>query len=149
LPVQLIEDVKATETSEVIAVEDYPLDNRFGDSPFSTDRQVSKETINELSLQTTNQLSGTLNIAFLAAVKAEVTAQVSRQTGYKTGEKATESLTLHFSVGPRSAVVYQVIWKRRVRTGEWHCLVDGRDVTVPYRVSYGLSCEVQTQEMKK
>jgi hypothetical protein len=85
----------------------------------------------------------------MTVIKAEVEAQFTKQTGQKVGEKVTESQTLHFSVGPNQAVVYQVIWKRKVRSGEHLYMASGTPLTIPYRVNYGLSCEVRTQELPK
>ncbi len=69
--------------------------------------------------------------------------------GYKIGGKLTESQTLHFTVAQNQAVLCQVVWKRKVRSGEHLYMASGVPVTVPYRVNYGLSCEVRTQELPK
>src|ERR1017187_3063182 len=133
------------ESEEVVATEEYPLDNRFGDRAFTTVRQVSRESTNELSVDTSSQLTGKVGLEVLSAIKAEIEAQVSRQTGQKIGEKVTESQTLAFSVGAKASVLYQVVWKRKIRSGGGFYLSGGTPVTVPYRINYGLSCEVRTQ----
>ena len=146
---QFVKELSCTESDEVVGEEEYPLDNRFGSSPFSTDRQVSKQSTNELSVDVSKELSGTLGVQIISAIKAEVAAHVTQQTGYKVGETVTESQTLHFTVAQNQAVVYQVVWKRKVRSGEHLYMAGGVPVTVPYRVNYGLSCEVRTQELPK
>jgi hypothetical protein len=144
-PIQFIKELSVQESEEVVGTEEYPLDNRFGDQAFTTVRQVSRESTNELSVDTSSQLTGKVGLEVLSAIKAEIEAQVSRQTGQKIGEKVTESQTLTFSVGPKSSVLYQVVWKRKIRSGERLYLSGGNPVTVPYRINYGLSCEVRTQ----
>ena len=144
-PIQFIKELSVQESEEVVGTEEYPLDNRFGDQPFTTVHQVSRESTNELSVDTSSQLSGKVGLEVFSAIKAEIEAQVSRQTGQKIGEKVTESQTLTFSVGPKSSVLYQVVWKRKIRSGERLYLSGGNPVTVPYRINYGLSCEVRTQ----
>jgi hypothetical protein len=148
-PIQFVKELSCTESDEVVGEEEYPLDNRFGSSPFSTDRQVSKETTNELSVDVTTGVSGSLNAQIITAIKAEVAAQFTRQTGQRVGERVTESQTLHFTVAQNQAVVYQVVWKRKVRSGEHLYMANGAPLTVPYRVNYGLSCEVRTQELPR
>ncbi len=148
-PIQFVKELSCTESDEVVGEEEYPLDNRFGSSPFSTDRQVSKETTNELSVDVTAGVTGTLNLQIVTAIKADVAAHISRQTGYKIGEKVTESQTLHFTVAANQSVLYQVVWKRKVRSGEHLYLANGAPLTVPYRVNYGLSCQVRTLELPK
>ncbi|MGD0095084.1 MAG: hypothetical protein ABSB60_01220 [Terracidiphilus sp.] len=144
-PIQFIKELSMQESDEVIGTEEYPLDNRFGDQAFTTVHQVARESTNELSIDTSSQLGGKVGLEVFSAIKAEIEAQVSRQTGQKVGEKLTESQTLTFSVGPKSSVLYKVVWKRKIRSGERLYLSGGNPVTVPYRVNYGLSCEVKTQ----
>ena len=146
---QFVKELSCTESDEVVGEEEYPLDNRFGSSPFSTDRQVSKETTNELSVDVTTGVTGNLSAQIITAIKAEVAAQFTKQTGHRVGERVTESQTLHFTVAQNQAVVYQVVWKRKVRSGEHLYMANGVALTVPYRVNYGLSCEVRTQELPK
>jgi hypothetical protein len=144
-PIQFIKELSVQESEEVVGTEEYPLDNRFGDQAFTTVHQVSRESTNELSVDTSSHLGGKVGLEVLSAIKAEIEAQVSQQTGQKIGGKVTESQTLTFSVGPKSSVLYQVVWKRKVRSGERLYLSGGNPVTVPYRINYGLSCEVRTQ----
>lgn len=144
--IQFVKDLSVQESEEIVGTEQYPLDNRFGDQTFSTVRQVSRESTNELSIDTRSQLSGKIGFDVLSAIKADIEAQVSQQTGHKIGEKVTESQTLTFSVGPRKSALYEVVWKRKVRSGERLYLSGSDRVTVPYRINYGLSCEVRTQE---
>jgi hypothetical protein len=144
--IQFVREVGVLESEEVVGTEDYPLDNRFGDETFTSVHQVSRESTNELSIDTTTQVTGTAGLTLFSAIKAEIEAQVSQQTGLKIGETVTESQTLTFSVGPKSSVIYQVVWKRRVRSGERLYLSGGNQMTVPYRISYGLTYEVRTQE---
>jgi len=141
---QFVKELSVSESEEIVGTEEYPLDNRFGDQAFSTIRQVSRESTNELSLDTSSQLCGKVGIELFSVIKAEIEAQVSEQLGQKIGQKVTESQTLNFAVGPHATVVYQVVWKRRVRSGERLYLSGSEAVTVPYRINYGLSCEVRT-----
>ncbi|HXR40195.1 MAG TPA: hypothetical protein VN776_13940 [Terracidiphilus sp.] len=143
--IQFIKELSVQESEEVVGTEEYPLDNRFGDQSLTTVHQVSRESTNELSIDTSTQVGGNVGLTVLSAIKAEIEAQVSQQTGQKIGEKVTESQTLTFSVGPKSSVVYEVVWKRKVRSGERLYLSGGQQMTVPYRINYGLTFEVRTQ----
>jgi hypothetical protein len=148
--VQFKEDRILNEADEVVDVVQYSIDNRFGDQPIMTEKQVSRETTNELSVDTLYKagvkISGEIEAVLIAKIKGELEAEISRQTGRKIGEKVTESQTVKMSVGPRASVLYQVIWKRRVRNGERVYLLGDDIATVPYKVSYGLSCAVRTEE---
>jgi len=145
---QFQREVNVSEAEEVIGTEDYPLDNAFGDLALTTDRQVSKACTNEFSVDTTRQVSGNVSVDVFTAVKAQLAGQLSQQIGSKVGETVTQSQTLHLSVGPHASVLYRVLWKRKVRSGESIYLVDTGEITIPYRMAYGLSCEVQSEELK-
>ena len=147
--IQFVKELSAVDGDEVLGIEEYPLDNTFGDSPLTTDRQVSKESRNDFSAQFDHELHGKLGLTLFTALSTELAARVSEEIGFKIGETVTESQTLHFSVRERSAVVYEVIWKRKVRNGEHVYLANNEPVTVPYRVDYGLSCEVRTSALKR
>jgi hypothetical protein len=142
--VRFIKELSVQESEEIVGTEQYPLDNRLGDQAFTTVRQVSRETTNELSIDTGSQITAKVGLDVFSAIKAEIEAQVSQQTGHKIGEKITESQTLTFSVGPKSSVLYEVVWKRKVRAGERLYVSDSNSFTIPYRINYGLSCEVRT-----
>ena len=107
-------------------------------------RQVSRKSTNELSIDTSGKFSAKVGLDVFSAIKAEIEAQVSGQTGQKIGEKVTESQTLTFAVGPSSSVIYEVVWKRKVRSGERLYVLGGDPITIPYRINYGLSWEVRT-----
>jgi hypothetical protein len=148
-PSQFLQEVNVVETSEVYRTEEYPFDNRFGDSELSTEREISEESTNEFSLETTNQINGKLSLEAFSFLKAEIAGQVSRKVGHNIGEKMTESQTLHLRVRANSSVVYRIIWKRKIRSGEYVYLVNGNQVSIPYRMKYGLSVEVQTRQLDK
>ena len=145
---QFQREINVVETDEVIGVEEYPLDNRFGDLALTTDRQISKASTNECSVETTRQVNANVSGEVLSVIKAEIAGQLSKQTGSKVGETVTESQTLHLSVGPQAAVLYRVLWKRRVRAGQRVYQIESGEISVPYRMTYGLSCEVRSQELK-
>jgi hypothetical protein len=142
--IQFVKELNVQESEEVVGTEEYPLDNRFGDQAITTVHQVSRESTDEISVDTTSHLGGKVGLD-VPAIKAEIEAQISQQIGHKIGEKVIESQTLTFSVGPKSSVVYLIVWKRKVRSGERLYLSGGNPVTIPYRINYGLSCEVRAQ----
>ena len=144
---QFVKELASAETTEIVGIEEYPLDNSFGDSAFQTERQVSKESTNECTTELTQEVSGKLGLSLLAAINVETAARLGKTTGTKIGERVTETQTLRFAVGPKSAVLYQVLWTRKVRTGEHLYLAGTEPITVPYRLTYGLSCEVRTKAL--
>lgn len=142
---QFIQEVNVVETSEVYRTEEYPFDNTFGDSELSTEREISEESTNEFSTETNNQANAKAGFNIMQVLTAEVAAQVSNKVGHRIGEKVVESQTLRLAVRPHSSVVYHIIWKRKIRSGEFLYMVNGSVVSIPYRMKYGLSVEVKTR----
>jgi hypothetical protein len=141
---QFMHEQNVVETEEVVAVDDYPLDNSFGGDTFVSESKVSRESTVELTIGEGVKASASLGVDLLRTVKSEVAAEVSRQTGSRVGAKVTEEKTLKFTVGPNRIALYRVTWKRKVRTGERVYRAAGGSITVPYRLEYGLKCEMRT-----
>jgi hypothetical protein len=141
---QFMNEQNVVETEEVVAVDDFPLDNSFGGDTFVSERQVSRESTIELTVGESGKASVSLGVDLFQTIKSEVAAEVSRQTGSRVGARVTETQTLKFTVGPNRRALYRVTWKRKVRTGERVYLAAGGSITVPYRLEYGLKCEMRT-----
>jgi hypothetical protein len=142
-----IRELSWQDSEEEVGIGKFPLDNRFGDKEFTTERVVERESTNELSVDTSIHLDGTLGLDILSAISADIEAHVSRETGHRIGERLTERQTHTFKVGPKKAVTCEVVWKRNVRSGERLYLSGGNRVTVPFRFNYGLSCGVRAKEL--
>lgn len=149
-----VTEQNVTERVEVIDTETISLDNSSGSAPLVTEKEVSKAVTNELSVQTDlavggeftvgGEVGGELMVKLHAAVEAALSAELARQTGQKVGQTITERNKLTFTVQPRSSVTYTVVWKRKVRSGEY--VVSARKGTriVPYSMYYGLLYEVRS-----
>ncbi len=127
---QFVKEQNVIQTEEIVSVDDYPLDNTYGSKPLVSERQVSRETEAELTVSTTNEITGKINLD-LAALHAEMSDQLSKTTGVRANQKVTESETLTFTAGPNESVTYQVVWKRKMRTGEQIFQTSGGPLIVP------------------
>jgi hypothetical protein len=155
--VTFVSETNVKESEEILAVEDYPLDNSFGNRALTSEREVSRKTTNELTFTTS------IGVTIGLPGKTAIAVELSRETGHKIGEEVTESLKLTFSVDPKSRVHYKVLWKRRVRGGERSYRVTLKrpagklqadrlvgigsvERKIPYQMFYGLSHEVQSAD---
>lgn len=142
------EDINVHESEEIVWTDPHPLDNSRGDRPLNVGQTVSRESINEVSIDMHGEVVGKIGLTVLS-IKADIEAHAALTTRHKIGEKITESQTVTFSVGPRKSVLYEVIWKRKIRSGERLYRSGSEQVTVPYKIYYGLSCEVRSQSHAK
>jgi hypothetical protein len=82
-----------------------------------------------------------VGLGVITAITAQISAQITRRFGVKIGEIVRDRQQVELGAGPNSAIVHQIIWKRRVISAERHYLSHGNPVRVPYRIIYGLSLE--------
>jgi hypothetical protein len=146
--VQVLNEEDIVEVSEVVEIENFPLDNLNGSDALITEIEVSKTVTNELTVTTDAQAEGRLAAGFdvlgLDLLKVEISAHLSRQVGQKVGETVSRRQMLRFSVQPGCYVNYAVLWKRRVRSGIVVASVGPGTHRVRYEIRHGLSHEVKT-----
>lgn len=144
--IQIIGEQNVAEKTEVVDTQDYPLDNLAGSDVLTNETEITRTVTNELSIQTGIEVAGNLKLKLLTVVEADISAKLTKESGQTVGQTVTERRTLKFSVQPQSAVVYTVIWLRKVRSGEYVVSTDGNPLLVPYTVYYGLSYQVKSRK---
>ena len=133
----LIEDLILQESEEVISIREYPLDNRFGDQVLNVECEISHESSHELTINEGREISGGL------AMETEIKLRFFKEKGIKIGDKVAVRDKQAFAVGPRKSVLYKIVWKRKVRSGNRRYLLGGNPLTIPYRIHYGLAYEIK------
>jgi hypothetical protein len=93
--IEFIEERSVQVSEEIVGIDEYPLDNRFGDQEFIIEKDVSRESTNELFVDKIIHLGGTVGLDILSAINADIEAHVSRETGHTISEKVTEKQTPH------------------------------------------------------
>jgi hypothetical protein len=141
----VISEQNVTESTDIIDTETIPLDNLAGSAPLTTEKEVTKTVTNELSIQTDVEVAGGLKLQIYTVLEADLSAKLARQTGQKVGQTITERNKLTFTVQPQSSVTYTVIWKRKVRSGEYLVSTSEGTKVVPYRMYYGLLYQVESE----
>ncbi|MFK0730372.1 MAG: hypothetical protein ACFKPT_23860 [Gloeotrichia echinulata GP01] len=144
---QLIQNTQKEEHTEIISIEDIPLDNRFGSEILSVEHEFSKTVNNEVTLAATQEIKGMGSLELFKLIKAEISRTSSQKHELSTGESVTRRFKLIFSVKPGDFVTYKVLWKRRVISGEYHVMVNQSTLIVPYSLQLDLEYEVSTGQI--
>ncbi|WP_292870774.1 hypothetical protein [Nostoc sp. LPT] len=144
---QLIQNTQLKEHIEIISIEKFPLDNKFGSEILSVEHEFSKTVNNEVTLEATQEIKGMGGLELFEVIKAEISRTSSQKHELSTGESVTRRFKLTFSVKPGDFVTYKVIWKRRVISGEYHVMVNQSTLIVPYSLQLGLEYEVSTGQV--
>lgn len=140
----VVSEQNVIESTEIVDTEAIPLDNLAGSAPLTTEKEVTKTVTNELSITTDIEVAGSLKFQLFTVIEADLSAKLARQTGQKVGQTITESNKLTFTVQPQSSVIYTIVWKRKVRSGEYLVSTTAGTKIVPYRMYYGLLYEVKS-----
>lgn len=141
----VLEEVDFKETTEVLGSEEIPLDNSHGTSPLSIEYEVAKTLSTELTLDSTKEFSGGLELSALSVLKAKLSTKLATQVSHVLGETQVRRHMLRFTVEPGRSVVYVVTWKRKTRSGRYAVMINGKRKIVPYRVSFDLSYDIRTR----
>jgi hypothetical protein len=144
--IHIVREQNVLEKTEVVDTQEYPLDNLAGSSLLTNETGITRTVTNELSIQTDVGVAGSLKLKLFALVEADISAELTRQNGQTLGQTITERRTLTFTVQPQTAVIYTVIWLRKIRSGEYVVFIGGSPLLVPYSVYYGLSYQVKSRE---
>ncbi|MBF0422907.1 MAG: hypothetical protein HQL73_07930 [Magnetococcales bacterium] len=145
--VEIIRDHVFSDESLILATEDVPLDNRFGDRVLTSDNEFQRTATVALDIDRSTEVNSSLRSGFGKIFSSEIAGELSRSLGVKIGSQISRRVRLNFSVSPHKKVLYRVIWKQESRRGEFEVLVNGkRRFRVPYLITYGLSHSVESIE---
>lgn len=128
--------------------DEFPIDNRFGSEILTIEHEVSKTASNELIVDSKTDKGGGFG-ADISFFKAQIAANLSKQIGHTIGETITRKQKFTFTVKPGETALYKVIWKRKIRSGEYLVSVNDKAIPIAYRVEYDLVCEVKTAAAKE
>ncbi|MBF0346482.1 MAG: hypothetical protein HQL81_02335 [Magnetococcales bacterium] len=145
--VEILQDLVISDESLILASEEVPLDNRFGDRVLSSDNEFSRTATVSLDLDRASEVSNSWRSGLGKLFVSEISGELSKSLGVKIGSQISRRIRLNFSVSPHKKVIYRVIWKQESRRGQFEILVDGkRRFRVPYLITYGLSHAVESIE---
>ncbi len=134
---------EADERLDVLATEEYPIDNRIGGAVIQLSQAISRTASNEVTLGMAAEGGFEVGLDALKLVKAGLSAKLGVTLGHAFGETVSQSNTINFAVPAGDYLVYRVTWRRTRRTGTVRAVVDGHQRTFTYDALFGLSYQVE------
>lgn len=145
--IEMIRDHVFSDESFILATEDVPLDNRYGDRVLSSDNEFSRTATVTLDIDRSTEVNSSVRSGFGKLFSSQIGGELSKTLGVRVGSQITRKIRLNFSVSPYKKVLYRVVWKQESRRGEFDIMVNGkRRFRVPYLITYGLSHSVESLE---
>lgn len=134
-------------TEQILATDDVPLDNRFGNQSFVSEHEFSRSATVMIELDWSGSGSMGVEAGLLATLKADLQGRLSRKVGVESGTQIVRHIRLKFTAAPGKKVLYRVVWKQTSQRGVFEIGVGPRIYGVPYLVTFGLSHVVQSIDL--
>jgi hypothetical protein len=144
--IQVVKEIKDSESSTVVATEKYPFDNRHGTDTMSIEQEITKTLSNTLKIDTTTQTSIGLNATLFKVLEAHLSRELSTQIGETIGETVKRRHQFTFSVKPGSFVLYKINWKNTARRGLYTIKINRQKIDIGYEALFGLSYEIASEQ---
>ncbi len=143
--IEILREYIISDETLVLATEDVPLDNRYGNQPLTSEHEFTRTASISMEIDRSREIGSSMRTSLWKAFETRASGELSKSLGVKIGSQITRRVRLRFAVKPQHAVSYRVIWKQESRRGESEVLIGGKkQYKVPYMVTYGLSHSVES-----
>ncbi len=129
------------ESRLVLATEEIPLDNRFGNTVFVSEHSFSRTA--KVSMQV--ELDGKWHSVYrygTTGIQSELGNRLARTLSVNVGGQVERHVKLKLAAAPGRKVCYKILWIQNGKRGIFDLIANGKRVELPFLVSYGLSHEV-------
>ncbi|MEO5348650.1 MAG: hypothetical protein H7836_03265 [Magnetococcus sp. YQC-3] len=136
-------------TEQILATEEVPLDNRFGNQPFVSEHDFYRSATVSIETEWVGHWDALAGAELLSVIKAELHGRLGRKLGVEAGTQISRQIRVKFTAAPGKKVLYRVVWKQTAQRGSFAVGI-GREVhVVPYLITYGLSHAVQSIDLEQ
>lgn len=142
-PYHLVQERVIQEESVILAMEDVPLDNRFGSRVLVSEHEFSRTATATLKISHQRELESSTELD-VRVMESVVKGRFAKQLGVDVGSQISRRVRLRFEADPGKFVHYRVVWKQESRRGILEILAGNKTHHVPYLVTYGLFHSVES-----
>ncbi|MBF0448105.1 MAG: hypothetical protein HQL67_07895 [Magnetococcales bacterium] len=145
--VEIVKERILRDETLILAIEEVPLDNRFGVEKLSCDHEFIRSATISLDIERSREVGSSIRTSLWKVLESKASGELSRSLGVRMGSQLTRRVRLSFSVARKRSVNYRIIWKQESRRGEFDVrIANKRNYTIPYMVTYGLSHSVESAD---
>ena len=132
------------ETSMILATEEIPMDNRFGNKQFSSEHEFSQTASVSLALGNNRIISAAKKSNLWKLLESKTELEIGKNLGVDVGSQISRRVRLRFATDPGEFVRYRVVWQQQSQRGIFDIRAGKRIFQLPYMVTYGLSHSVES-----
>ncbi|MEO5376905.1 MAG: hypothetical protein H7832_03855 [Magnetococcus sp. DMHC-6] len=145
--VEILNEQFLNEESFILATEEIPLDNRFGNRVLVSEHEFSRTAKVSLDLERTREFGSSVRGGVWSLLTTQLSGELGRTLGIAIGSQITRRVRLKFEVDPGQSNRYLVVWKQKGRRGIVEiCILGKRKWKVPYLITYDLSHTIESLE---
>jgi hypothetical protein len=143
-PVQFFRESVLDETPIILATEDIPLDNRFGNQMLVSEHEFSRTATIGLTLGKSHGGASQVSSSLWSIVQTLAQEEIQKSLKVEFGTQISRRVKIVFSADPGHLVRYRVVWKQESRRGVFDVQIGGETTTIPYVVAFGLSHAIES-----
>lgn len=132
------------ESHLILATEEVPMDNRFGNKPLSSEHEFSQTATIGLELGDGRRLSVGAKTTLWRLLESKAESELAKSLGIEVGSQINRRVRLRFATDPGQFVRYRVVWQQQSQRGMLEIQAGEHRVQLPYLVAYGLSHTVES-----
>ncbi|MBF0370718.1 MAG: hypothetical protein HQL52_14795 [Magnetococcales bacterium] len=145
LPTVRIErEIVVEERSLILAREEIPLDNRFGNQILTSEHEFARSATVALEVERSREMGTAFRTTFWKLFETRASGELAKSLGVEIGSHLTRRVRLKFAASPGELVRYRVVWKQESRRGVFEVRIGNKAFQIPYMVRYGLFHSVES-----
>ncbi|CAK0747671.1 hypothetical protein CCP3SC5AM1_1460005 [Gammaproteobacteria bacterium] len=141
---QLLRESISEEQPIILATEEIPLDNRFGNKTLISEHEFVRTASVTFSMARDHLATSRLTGGFWTIFEGLAQEEIKKTLNIELDAHITRRVKVVFSTAPGHLVRYRVIWRQDARRGLFVVNVEGKMYRVPYLVVFGLSQAIES-----
>ena len=142
--IQFMRESILQEEPVVLATEDVPLDNRFGNKTLVSEHEFIRTATIGLTMEQEHDSVTTIKSDLWSLLEAVAQEKIRKSQKIELGSQISRRVKVIFSTEPGKLVHYKVIWKQDSRRGVFDVKIDDQIYSIPYVVTFGLSHAIES-----
>ncbi|MEO5339598.1 MAG: hypothetical protein H7837_03625 [Magnetococcus sp. MYC-9] len=132
------------ERTLILAAEDIPMDNRFGNKQLSSEHEFSQTANISLELGNSRRVTTAAKTTLWSLLESKAEAELGKSLGIEVGSQVSRRVRLRFATDPGQFVRYRVVWQQQSQRGVLEIQAGKHLFPLPYLIAYGLSHRVES-----
>ncbi|MEO5352705.1 MAG: hypothetical protein H7835_05760 [Magnetococcus sp. XQGC-1] len=142
--VQILAHHVLEESRLVLATEDVPMDNRFGNKPLSSEHEFNQTATVSVDLGDSRRIAASAKSTLWSLLESKAEMELGKSLGIEVGSQVSRRVRLRFATDPGKFVRYRVIWQQQSQRGVLEIQAGRHIFQIPYLIAYGLSHTVES-----